>query len=285
MTKALRDAMVKFVDRDELSASQFTQRQQQALDDFARKTGALSRCKRGAGFVFQIRQRQQFDIHLEALAPGFRESLPESLPVRARNIVLTRSSKGAKHGHDYFYPLLKAVGDGPVTWSEAQKDVQLQLHDHTECFGAATMQLHVQDGWQSNRPLWLVENQEVFDYADWLLTNEPVTLLYYPGQLHNNLIEWLAHKRRVSRVILFPDYDGVGLSNYVRLRARLGDHCCFWLMPNWQEKLARYGNNKVWQSTRNDFEQACLQLEGELHELTSCMREQALALEQEVVRW
>ena len=100
--------------------------------------------------------------------------------------------------------------------------------------------------------------------------------------------DWLAERLRASRLWCFPDYDGVGLLNYARLKARLGDTVRLWLMPDWQDRLLRFGSNALWQDTAREFNVARQQLEAlengvEVHELIRAMQGGGLALEQESV--
>jgi len=128
-----------------------------------------------------------------------------------------------------------------------------------------------------------VENQALFDRTDWLPVGTQATLLYYGGQLDGRLLAWLGQRPRASRVVLFPDYDGVGLANFARLFAQLGDTCECWLMPDWQSKLARYGSQRLWQDTLREFTSAVPQLPDYLGPLTEQMRQSGRALEQEAV--
>lgn len=128
-----------------------------------------------------------------------------------------------------------------------------------------------------------MENQALFDRTDWLPTGTQATLLYYGGQLDGRLLAWLGQRPRASRVVLFPDYDGVGLSNFARLHAQLGEACECWLMPDWQSKPAHYGNQKLWRDTLQEFTNAVTQLPDYLSPLTEQMRRSGVALEQEAV--
>jgi hypothetical protein len=206
----------------------------------------------------------------------------ESLPLRAQHIAHARSSKARKHQHDSYYPQLKAVGDR-VFWHQDEHGSQLPLSQLTQDYGAASLRLQAEDSWQTAQPLWLVENQALFDRTDWLPIDTQATLLYYGGQLDGRLLAWLARHPRASRVIQFPDYDGVGLANVARLVALLGEACECWLMPNWQTKLERYGSHKLWQDTNREFNNAVSQLPDYLSPLTDRMCQTGLALEQEAV--
>ena len=186
-------------------------------------------------------------------------SIAEQLPLRAKHVAHARDSKARRHQHGRYYPLLKAVGDA-VSWHEAERGAELALTAATGDFGAASLSIQSDDAWHSEQALWLVENQALFDRTDWLPEGTQATLLYYGGQLDGRLLSWLGHRPRASQVILFADYDGVGLSNFARLREVLGDSCDFWLMPQWESKLARYGSVQLWRDTLRHFTTAVAQL-------------------------
>ncbi len=282
MDRTLRAALLKLHGQPTLPASQFTPAQRSALDRFARQTGAVTCQRQGRGDVYRVSNPQLFGIHLGELSPQIEMPAPESLPLRAQHIAHARSSKARKHQHDSYYPQLKAVGDR-VFWHQDEHGNQLSLSQLTQDYGAASLRLQAEDSWQTAQPLWLVENQALFDRTDWLPADTQATLLYYGGQLDGRLIAWLARHPRASRVILFPDYDGVGLANVARLVARLGKNCECWLMPDWQTKLERYGSQRLWQDTYREFNSVVSQLPDYLRPLTDRMCQTGLALEQEAV--
>ena len=282
MDRTLRAALLKLHGQPSLPASQFTAAQRSALDRFARQTGAITCQRQGRGDIYRISDPRLFDTHLSALSPQVGMLATGDLPLRAQHIAHARDSKARHHQHEYYYPLLKAVGE-KVLWRQGERGSELPLSQLTHHFGAASLCIEAGDTWQSGQPLWLVENQALFDRTDWLPVGTQATLLYYGGQLDGRLLAWLGQRPRASRVVLFPDYDGVGLSNFARLFAQLGDTCECWLMPDWQSKLARYGSQRLWQDTLREFTSAVLQLPDYLGPLTEQMRQFGLALEQEAV--
>ena len=282
MDRTLRAALLKLHGQPSLPASQFTAAQRSALDRFARQTGAITCQRQGRGDIYRISDPRLFDTHLSALSPQVGMLATGDLPLRAQHIAHARDSKARHHQHEYYYPLLKAVGE-KVLWRQGEHGSELPLSQLTHHFGAASLCIEAGDTWQSGQPLWLVENQALFDRTDWLPVGTQATLLYYGGQLDGRLLAWLGQRPRASRVVLFPDYDGVGLSNFARLFAQLGDTCECWLMPDWQSKLARYGSQRLWQDTLREFTSAVLQLPDYLGPLTEQMRQFGLALEQEAV--
>ena len=282
MDRTLCAALLKLHGQPSLQASQFTAAQRSALDRFARQTGAITCQRQGRGDIYRVSDPRLFDIHLSALSPQVEMLATDDLPLRAQHIAHARDSKARNHQHGCYYPLLKAVGE-KVLWRQGEHGSELPLSQLTHHFGAASLRIETGDTWQSGQPLWLVENQALFDRTDWLPVGTQATLLYYGGQLDGRLLAWLGQRPRASRVVLFPDYDGVGLANFARLYAQLGDGCECWLMPDWQSKLARYGSQRLWQDTFREFTSAVLQLPDYLGPLTEQMRQSGLALEQEAV--
>ena len=287
MERSLRAALLKLHGKEALPASQFSAKQRQALDDFIRRTGALICQRQGRGDLYRVSDAQLFATHLQALSPQVLMQSTADLPQRAQHIAYARGSKAGSHQHDHYYPLLKAVGDG-VSWHNPTLGHSLPLSQLTQAFGAASLCIATDDDWHSEQPLWLIENQALFDRSDWLPPATKASLLYYGGQIDGRLLAWLAsghlgQKPRASKVVLFPDYDGVGLANFARLYAQLGDACEFWLRPGWPIKLARDGSQKLWRDTFKYFTPAVAQLPDYLKPLTDQMRQTALALEQEAV--
>jgi hypothetical protein len=289
MNTALRAALLKLVNAEGglVSASALTVSQQSALDAFSQRTGAVQQQRSGRGRVFRIVRPGIVDQHLAELSPLAGTTPDYTLPARAANMGHTRSSKGRAHGHDRYYLLLKARGQ-PL-WQHDQGHT-LDLNAQTQTQGAGVLAISPTDEaiWRTQSPIWLVENQALFDRTDWLPGNEAISLAWYSGHLRNHLIDWLAQQQN-STITLFPDYDGVGLQNYLRLKQQLGPRASFWLMPDWHQKLQRFGSNSLWQDTQREFRAAVQGLEGlldeepELKHLIGTMQSLGLALEQEAI--
>jgi hypothetical protein len=280
--RALRAALLKLAGSDALPASRFTTAQRDALDRFARQTGAVGCQRRGSGDVYRVLDADLFASHLAALSPQAALPAAPDVPARARHIGHSRTSKAGDHRHAGYYPIIKAVGAG-VCWRDDARGTVLALDPLTRDFGAASLRLQAGDAGRTEQALWLVENQDLFDRTDWLPANTVATLLYYGGQLDGRLLAWLAGRPRARRIVHFADYDGVGLANFARLHALLGDACEYWLMPDWSDKLAHYGSNRLWRDTLREFTAAAARLPDYLLPLTRQMQQSGLALEQEAV--
>ena len=284
MSKALYSALRRLQGNGRLAGSAFTSAQKKALDEFSRKTACVRETAVGRGTVYHVVDKKTFDNYWQQLSSRDEEAIPDDIPQRARNIASARDSKSVNPTHDRYYLLLKAAGEG-VSWSNGQST--LDLTGASANFGAATLGIERGDDWQSEQTLWLIENQKLFDRLDWLPPDTKASVTYYGGHLSNLLIDWLAEKSRTSRIILFPDYDGVGLMNYTRLQSRTGNNCHFWLMPDWKRLLTECGSNKVWRDGFRDFKSAYDRLyataNAELQQLMNEMQKNALAMEQESI--
>jgi len=295
MSRSLAAALVKLLEGEGSAqtqtcrASAFTAAQRLALEDLGRRTGALRVRLEGRGSVYQVVNLEILTSHLQNLRPQHADEVDPTIPNRAANIAQSRSSKGRAHGHDLHYLLVKSISDD-VVWRNQLNDADhmFYLSKVTQTAGAGVLAIREGDDWVSDEPLWLVENQALFDRLDWLPFGSHGTVAYYAGQLPGRLLNWLAHRPRSPQVIIFPDYDGVGLLNYARLLEVCRSLCTFWLMPDWQSLLKRYGSNVVWQNTQSDFEAACPRLRAAgapavVLELCRELSKQGLALEHESV--
>ncbi len=280
--QVLRAALTKLHGSGILPASQFTATQREALDRFARQTGAVRSQRQGRGEVYRVVNPVLFATHFSALSPDVEASAAQQLPLRSRHIARACNSKAGTHQHEHYYLLVKAIGDD-VVWRESHRRIDLPLSRATLDFGAATLKVEASDAWMTEHDLWLVENQALFDRTDWLPENTKATVAYYGGQLNRILLSWLGSQARAGQVMHFPDYDGTGLANFSRLHAVLGDACHFWLMPDWSEKLDRYGSVQLWRDTLRDFTSASQHLPEYLAPLTRQIQRTGRALEQEAV--
>lgn len=287
MSRSLADALEKLlVAGGRLAASQLTAAQRGALEEFARRTLAVRLSVSGRGSLYQIAAPEQVQAHLAQLRPGHTENAASVIPQRALNMSRNRDSKSGSARHSVQYLLLKAVNDGQY-WRDGKGQL-LDVSQLTQTCGAAALAVQSGDDWHTASPLWLIENQALFDDISWLPADASGTLCYYSGQLSGLLLYWLAERPRASQVILFPDYDGIGLQNFARLHELMGDACKFWLMPDWQTRLSLYGNQQIWQDNLANYQDAvsrlrALGMPSELTELCDALQGTGLALEQESV--
>jgi hypothetical protein len=88
----------------------------------------------------------------------------------------------------------------------------------------------------------LVENPLVF--LEFERLHLPVNLaIYGHGRASTRLLDWLAsHGSHLRSLLHLPDYDPVGLSEFERLRRRLGDRVRLYLPADLALRFARFSN-------------------------------------------
>jgi len=271
-----------------LKKSELTVGQRKALEELMQQTRFIEIVKQGRSTFYRATNKTALENYLAQQQPLTEVELPTDIPDRSRNVGLHGGSKKGKSTHNNYYLLMKAWGDD-VIWSNGK--TQMDVVALTQQFGLAALQVSVNQSWQCNKPLLLIENQALFDRCDWLESSFEGCLIYYAGQLPDILLQWLAERPRSSQVILFPDYDGVGLSNYVRLLESIHPEtkADFYWMPNWQDKLQMFGDSTVWAKTHTLFENACHKLQAidamdeNFQQLAKLSQRAGKALEQEAV--
>lgn len=287
-SKALISAVKILLIENSVISSCFTKKQQNFLNDLAKNTGIIKIIQQGRGFSYQVANFCALQSYLKEMQPLDETELTTDLPRRSRNIGLYKNSKQSKSEHSIFYVLLKAVGN-EVIWRNNEN--QANISEQTKLQGVSSLMLETEDHWQSQHPLFLVENQALFDFLNWLPADFNGSIIYYGGHTKQKLLNWLAHKKRVTELILFADYDGVGLNNFLRLGRVVKNRysCHFYLMQNWQEKLKLFGNQKIWQDNQTLFYNAVQgmkeinALTPELNELINQMQILGKGLEQEAI--
>lgn len=258
---SLSQAIKRLLDSEQpLKQSEFSVAVRKQLDDFALRTRQIEVIRESRRTIYRILNRSALQNYYQQLHPLNPFDLPENLPDRSRNIGLNKSSKKGRSGHETHYLLMKAW-DEEVVWRDGQHT--LPVESLTRKFGAAVLQISTESAWYCNRPLLLVENQALFDRPDWLESNFDGCLIYYAGRISDLMLNWFSALPRCHKLILFPDYDGVGLSNYLHLAETLPDSSAleFFWMPDWQSKLVEFGNAEIWANTRTQFKNAFTKLD------------------------
>ncbi|MBF6650096.1 hypothetical protein [Methylobacter sp. BlB1] len=286
---ALSDAIQRLLDSPAaLPSSSFSLQQRKALETFSSSTRLIEIARQGRSTLYRVINPLALSNYLAQLQPVSETDLPPDLPDRSRNVGINRSSKKGNSTHQSYYLLMKAWADG-VIWQDER--TTLDVTAATSKFGIAALRLNADQSWRCNRTLLFVENQALFDRNDWLDNDFNGCLIYYAGQLPEFFLQWLSECSRSPQVILFPDYDGIGLSNYARLAKSLHAETKldFYWMPNWQDKLMKYGDKEIWSRTSILFHNAYNQLklsnlvDKDLEQLAEISQYHGKALEQEAI--
>ncbi len=106
---------------------------------------------------------------------------------------------------------------GACVWKRLDSDVSVSVSEIGDKTGVAAIAIESDDDWYSNEPIAFVEN----DFCLWNcerfpLPQEVTSVIAYHGMADSRLIDWLGFRKRAPKVFWCPDYDYVGLNNYLR---------------------------------------------------------------------
>ncbi len=134
--------------------------------------------------------------------------------------------------------------------------------------------------------VYLVENLEMWLYIEKIAERFPPGYwLYYAGFVSDRMKSFLAESS-CEKVVMLPDYDPVGYTNFLSLRATLSPKIQVELyLPEQadQSTLERYGNEKLWRDQKA-YKAALEKLRAEPGRLSNFIEwqiELGMALEQE----
>lgn len=273
----------KIADEEEIPFSLVPKSVREKLQQWGESSGAVSlqRSQAGAGRVFKVVNLRIVEKEIISLDPNIDVNALSSS--RLRNLAINKDTKAGLTTLEYSYYLCKAIGDNVFVNEVNVSDVSKSIG----CFALPVR--NDSEGIICRGSLLLVENQQLLDDLKWVPSGFTGIVLYYAGNLSARLRAWLK-RCFFAGIILFPDYDAVGINNYMNLIEAIPNAQWFW-MNDWKTKLAKYGCKELrrkgnqesmfenlWTSFKeNGFPDA------ELEFLMTEIRKQGKMLEQEAV--
>lgn len=97
----------------------------------------------------------------------------------------------------------------------------------------------------------VVENPTIFDLFEQLELAIPL-VIYGQGRISTRVLDWLADQHDQDFSLLhLPDYDPVGLTEFARIRNRLGSHARLYLPENLDDLFRRFANPELVRKVRS----------------------------------
>lgn len=228
----------------------------------------------GAGAKYTVLNEQAIHALLEST--GYQGDADQLTP-KSRAVALHGD---AHRGRDTSVLLTMSSVMPGVVWSNGAQS--LDVTSHSEAFGVASLIVRLGDLWKTNAPLGLVENLDLVVYGKEYLKRIGFTgcVLYYSGWMSNTLLKWLEETPRAPSITVFPDYDIVGLKNYIRAKERLGDSINIFVPDDLKSLLRKYGSKDklTGETDRSDVERST---DKDVREIYSAMLEAGAGLDQE----
>jgi len=235
MLNASRQWLMRLLEAGSLPASSVPKPARADIDNV--KTAGFIRWERsGAGAKFFVTDESAVRNLLQST--GY-DGEQDDLTPKARAVALHGD---AHRGRDDAM-LLSLSTAGEPRWTDGVNT--LDVSEHVAKFGIASLVVKLGDQWHTDQPIGLVENLDLVMYGKAYFERIGFygSALYYGGWISKALLDWLAETERAPSFVVFPDYDLVGIKNYLRAKHRLGDCVSIYIPENLQELLARFGNS------------------------------------------
>lgn len=208
-------------------------------------SGILDIEKSGRGEVILVTNQAAFEKWLPTQFPSYAGHL--SHPVgsnRARSVALRRNSKSSGLGVSESVLHLRAFGgrDTSITIDSEVLPVEelTARHGIAACIISDETVIQVPVG-----VILLIENLECFLQAE-LIVPDALLALHSAGRVSDRLVASLSRSILVASPLWhLPDYDPVGLSDYLRLHAALGDRVKLYLPENIEALFEQFGDRDL----------------------------------------
>lgn len=189
----------------------------------------------GSGGVYTINDQAAIETLLDIT--GYHGPT-ETLTSKARAVALHKDAHKGKD--DTLLILLSATKD--VFWHN--NSVSINIYPIVQDCGIASILVRPDDNWVTDEPIALVENIDLLVHATRYFQKIKFqgSILYYSGWVSNRTTSWLK-KQKKPQVTIFPDYDLVGLKNYLFLKKKL-PNIKIYIPKNLVELLKRYGKSE-----------------------------------------
>jgi hypothetical protein len=197
------------------------------------ETGVLEEERSGAGRRLRVH-------NADAARDFFRQRYPEDLVYdgassRVAAVGRFRDTKALASDLSEMV-LARAWNDAAMSRAGLPVPAAAATRDH----GVFAFVLRDTASYALQGPCALVENPAVFACVE-RLSLPAALFLYGRGRASNRLLDWLGAQMSAGFTLLhLPDYDPVGLDEFTRLHARLGDRVQLHQPADLAERFARY---------------------------------------------
>lgn len=199
----------------------------------------------GPGEVLTLTREGEFRSWLGQHFPAFEGGvvIPEGAQ-RATAIALRRDSKVTGKGVAHSILTLRAWGNNERAIGIDGTPLQVSVLSKTHKVASTVIGDSTTVDLGAASPM-LIENLECFLSAEHLGTSADLAI-YSGGRVSKRLISCLARSSLGSSPLLhLPDYDPVGLDDYLRLKHRLGERVRLFVPPDIKQRFERFSAAKL----------------------------------------
>lgn len=219
----------------------------QKLRDFlqpALDSGVIAEERSGSGRRIAVKNSAALRQRLDLAYPNV--TISADAPSRVAGVARYRDSK-----------VLVADTPDMVTlrgWSETslRKDGrQISLRSATDEHGVLSFVLQSRSSYELEGPWALVEGPVMLLNFE-RLAHRCQSIIYGNGRISNRILQWLAGQKAATfHLVHFPDYDPVGLSEFIRLRGALGARSELFIPEGLAERFKKFSKRSLLKSPAN----------------------------------
>lgn len=260
----------QYVTKSDLSSS--VRRKLESLFDI----GALIEERSGAGWRIVVTNPEAISSFATSQYPGGLETLTNTTPSRSESVFLYRDAKRGKNTSGE--PVLIR---GFSNASLVSRKGELNVGSITEIAGVMSFILSDDQEWNYNGArVALVENIEPFLHFEERFEDFDA-VIYYAGRMSERFLNWLSYQ--TFEMVLFCDYDPVGLQEYLRLKKRYVNQVSLFIPNNFRALLKHHGKAKLMRDSSAIISKLRQEKDEIVKNVLSILEDFGTGLEQEIL--
>lgn len=243
-------------------------------------SGVVVERREGAGRRIEARDRELLRRFVDQRFPG-RATIP-SAESRISAVEQFRDSKALRNRTPEVIQVRVWSRLFGKSWGKSHA-----FESWTHEMGVASFVLDETGRFPVGEPVAVVENPAVFLRFEELVEPVPAKVaIYSSGRISSRILSWLKSQRDPKfSVIHLPDYDPVGLADYERLSAHLGERVRLWIPGQIEELFGRFGNRRLLKARKSQAMLARLRGTGDadIARISALIERHNAGLEQEAL--
>jgi hypothetical protein len=240
--------------------------------------GVIEEERSGAGRRLVVTNQTALRAFILSLYPTGLEGFKGDLPSRSRAVAERRDSKKAIGKRP---TILQVRGFNDCIFQKGES--RLPVAEWTENAGVASLCLESMAGWQCRGTLGLVENLETFWHIEKIAPFVDLAI-YAEGRIGADVLHWLGSPGMIeSQAVHFPDYDPVGMDEYLRIKLSCPERSKLFLPADVEKLFSRYGKAKLLQDSSAILARLRKSDDSEVRYVVELMDRFGVGLEQEAL--
>lgn len=232
--------------------------------------------KEGGGWRVVLRDREALENWIRNEYPSGLTGSDADLTHRTLAVANYRDSKRNSYLRER--PMhMRGFGDATLT----RNGTTLPIAELTRTADVVGITINQDAPWRITGSLALVENVEVFMQVERILPTIDAALLN-AGRIDQRALDWLASQPDV-RVMHVGDYDPVGLSEYLRVRAAIGDRAQLHIPTDLEERVIQYGQRLLLEKSSDLYQDIRRSVDPSVARVVAILDRHGRALEHEAL--